>query len=133
MGADIENPEADGCVAAAEPSRTFRTLKERLVASFLRNPNGAGGVDADDKAAKLPTGVRGGDADADIVAAKPAKRGWRYYVLHLCGAIAYLVFAASMYPLMSGDKDRLHIVLGSVGVIGGIISTLFLCAVAEDY
>jgi uncharacterized protein involved in response to NO len=63
----------------------------------------------------------------------PAKRGWRYYVLHLCGAIAYLVFAASMYPLMSGDKDRLHIVVGSVGVIGGIILTLFLCAVAEDY
>jgi hypothetical protein len=38
-----------------------------------------------------------------------------------------------MYPLMSGDKDRLHIVVGSVGVIGGIILTLFLCAVAEDY
>ena len=129
MGADIENPDDHGgCVVAAEPSRnTFWTLKERLVASFLTNPNGAGVGDVDGKAAKPPNSVGG----AEVAATKPVKRGWHYYVLHLCSVLTYLVFVASIYPLAYGGKDRLHIVVGSIGVIGGITSTLFLCGAAE--
>jgi hypothetical protein len=85
MGGDIENPDTDGCVAEEEPSRI--TIKERLVASFLRNPNDAGGGDGgDDKAAEPPHVAAGGGAKA----AEPVQWqcGWRVCVLYLCSAIS---------------------------------------------
>jgi hypothetical protein len=121
MGVDIENPEADGCVAAAEPSRnSFWTLKERLVAAFLGNPNGAGGGDADDQAAEAPNGVADGDTVADVPEAKPVKRGWRNYVLCVCSVIFLLVSIASVYPFTQA-KDREHLVLWGIGVFGGFL------------
>jgi hypothetical protein len=133
MGADIESPHPDGCVAAAQPSwNSLRTFKERLVASFCRNSAGDG--NGDDKTAKPPnghrvdddtisigknpTGVAGSDTIADVAAAKPVKRGWRSYVLFVIGAIFLLVCIASVYP-MTQAKDRLHMVLWGIGVFGG--------------
>jgi hypothetical protein len=145
MGADIENPDPDGCVAAAEPSRN--TLKERLVAAFLGTPNGAGGGDANDKAAKLansagggdaddkeampPNGVDGGDTVADVSAANnPVKRGWRNYVLYVCGAIFCLVSMASVYPYAQAE-DTLHMVLWGIGVVGAFLVAKICIMIAD--
>ena len=122
MGADIENPDhPDGCVAEAETSR---------------NPND--GEDVDDKAAMSGrNGVGGGDvvaADAEHI---HCYCGWPNNVLYVCSAIFYLGAVACTYPLIrdrvEGKKDNTqHLLLACIGMVGGLIISLFPCFVAAN-
>lgn len=154
MPADIENPNPDGDVAAVEPSRsTFWALKEGLLASFLRYPNGSRVSDADVMVGKPPNGVVVGggadimvakpgrssgvptnaDGDADAAAAKPFRRTWRNYMLYLCSAMAYVLTIVSGVFITTHEHQIGHtmLVAGWIGVCVGIILTAFCFAFAD--
>jgi hypothetical protein len=115
MGADIENPAADGCVAVEE--RRWNTFKEKLFdALFLRNPNAGGG----------------GGTVADVEAAKPVQPhcGWRNYVLYVCSAIFFIVACLFLFPQIHDDtygiNERQHILMASIGFPVAIILSVTL-------
>jgi hypothetical protein len=132
MGADIENPDPAGCVAAEEP--TQNTFKEKLVASFLGNHNGAGDGDGNEKTGKPP------DGGADVAAAKPVQcqSGWRNRVLCLCSAIFFIVAVSFLLPQkrdeVDGIKNRQHILMACIGFpVGMVLSfSLFFAALVQN-
>jgi hypothetical protein len=131
MVVDIENP---GCVAAPAEESRRSMIKEKLVALFLRNPNGAAGGDGDNREAEPPHGV-GGEAAEPV----QSQCGWRICVLYVCSAISFIAAFTCATPQIGDDIDgivnRQHLVVGLVGVIVGLplSACLLIAALWQSY